>query len=161
VADQILRDLPVPGNSYLRREITAAHAVLDRHRGDPERAWEEIGGLLPAGPETEPGDMIHQEGLFLQRLAVDVCLDGSDLLAARAWLKAHDRWLAWSESVLGRADGQVSWARYHRAAGAIARARAIAADALALATTPDQPLVRLAAHRLLGEIETTSTTRGG
>lgn len=158
-ADRILRDLPAPGNAYLRRELTAAHAVLAHYRGDPARTWEEIRGLLPDGPESEPGDMIHQEGLFLQRLAVDVCLDGGDLLAARAWLKANDWWLAWSESVLGRADGQVSWARYHRVAGDIARARATAADAIALATTPDQPLVRLAAHRLLGEIETTSTTR--
>ena len=158
-ADRILRDLPAPGNAYLRREITAAHAVLARYRGDPERAWEEIRGLLPDGPETEPGDLIHQEGLFLQRLAVELCLDRGDPQMARAWLAAHDRWLAWSESVLGRADGQVSWARYYRAAGDIDRARTSAADALALATTPDQPLVNLAAHRLLGEIETTSTNR--
>ncbi|MEA2598620.1 MAG: hypothetical protein QOF01_5089, partial [Thermomicrobiales bacterium] len=158
-ADRILRDLPAPGNAYLRREITSAHAVLARYRGDPERAWEEIRGLLPDGPETEPGDLIHQEGLFLQRIAVELYLDRGDLRMARAWLAAHDRWLAWSESVLGRADGQVSWARYYRAAGDIDRARATAADALALATTPDQPLVHLAAHRLLGEIETTATNR--
>ena len=81
---------------------------------------------FPDGPATEPGDLIHQEGLFLQRLAADLCLDAGDLPAARAWLEAHDRWLAWSESVLGRADGQVAWARYHRAAGDIARARAAA-----------------------------------
>ncbi|MBA3528833.1 MAG: AAA family ATPase, partial [Propionibacteriaceae bacterium] len=48
-ADRILRDLPAPGNAYLRREITAARAVLARHRGNPERAWEEIRGLLPSG----------------------------------------------------------------------------------------------------------------
>ena len=158
-ADRILRDLPAPGNAYLRREITAAHAVLARHRGDPDRAWEEIRGLLPDGPETEPGDLIHQEGLFLQRLAADLCLDAGDVPAARAWLAAHDRWLAWSESVLGRADGQVAWARYHRAAGDTARARAAADDALTLAATPDQPLVSLAAHRLLGEIATRPDNR--
>ena len=158
-ADRILRDLPAPGNAYLRREITAAHAVLARHRGDPDRAWEEIRGLLPDGPETEPGDLIHQEGLFLQRLAADLCLDAGDVPAARAWLAAHDRWLAWSESVLGRADGQVAWARYHQAAGDTARARAAANDALALAASPDQPLVSLAAHRLLGEIATAAGHR--
>src|SRR5262249_22547315 len=48
------------------------------------------------------------------------------------------------------------WARYHRAANENARSRATAKDALGLATTPDQPLVRLASHRLLGEIETIS-----
>jgi DNA-binding CsgD family transcriptional regulator len=155
-ADRILQDLPVPGNAYLRREVTAARAFLAFHRGDPQSAWKEIRGLLPDGPRTEPGDLIHQEGLFLQRLAVDLCLHGGDLPAAHAWLEMHDRWLAWSESVLGRADGQVAWARYHRAAGEIACSRATASDALELATTPDQPLVRLAAHRLLGEIETLS-----
>jgi DNA-binding CsgD family transcriptional regulator len=155
-ADRILHDLPAPGNAYLRREMTAARTFLARHCGDPERAWEEIHGLLPDGPATVPGDLIHQEGLFLQRLAIELCLDRGDVPAARAWLAAHDRWLAWSESVLGRAEGQVAWARYHRADGDSARAHAAAAAALALATTPNQPLVRLAAHRLFGEIETLS-----
>ena len=153
-ADRILRDLPAPGNACLRREITAAHAVLARHRGDPDRAWEEIRGLFPAGPETEPGDLIHQEGLFLQRLAADLCLDVGDVSAARDWLAAHDRWLAWSESVLGRAEGQVAWARWHQIAGDTARAHAALNDALTLAASPAQPLVSLAAHRLLGEIAT-------
>src|SRR5690348_13193425 len=36
----------------------------------------------------------------------------------------------------------------------LGRARELAAQALALATGPDQPLVQLAAHRLLGEVET-------
>ena len=154
-ADRILRDLPAPGNAYLRREITAARAVLARHRGDPERAWEEIRGLLPDGPETEPGDLIHQEGLFLQRLAADLCLDAGDVparprLAGRRTIGGSPGAKACSAGRTGR----LAWARYHRAAGDIARARAAAADALALATAPDQPLVRLAAHRLLGEIET-------
>jgi DNA-binding CsgD family transcriptional regulator len=158
-ADRILRDLPAPGNACLRREITAAHAVLARHRGDPDRAWEEIRGLLPAGPETEPGDLIHQEGLFLQRLAADLCLDEDDMSAARGWLAAHDRWLAWSESVLGRAEGQVAWARWHQVAGDTARARAGVKNALTLAVSPAQPLVSLAAHRLLGEIATAAGHR--
>jgi DNA-binding CsgD family transcriptional regulator len=158
-ADRILRDLPVPGNACLRREITAAHAVLARHRGDPDRAWEEIRGLLPSGPETEPGDLILQEGLFLQRLAADLCLDEGDLSAARAWLSAHDRWLAWSDSVLGRAEGQIAWARWHQAAGDTAQARAAANEALTLAASPAQPLVSLAAHRLLGEITTAAGHR--
>ena len=56
--------------------------------------------------------------------------------------------------MLGRAAGQLGWARYHRATGNAARARASASDALALAADPDQPLVRMVGHRLLGEIET-------
>jgi DNA-binding CsgD family transcriptional regulator len=152
----ILDDLPPPGNAHLRREMTGTRAILARHRGEPEVVWAQIRPLFPDGPATEPGDIIHQEGLSLQRLAADLCLDAGDLQSARAWLAAHDRWLAWSGSVLGRADGRVAWARWHGAAGDAARARAVAGESLALAAAPAQPLVSLAAHRLLGEIETAS-----
>jgi DNA-binding CsgD family transcriptional regulator len=153
-ADRILEDLPLPGNNNLRREVTDARATLARHRGRPEIAWEQIRPLFPQGAATEPGDLIHQEGLFLQRLAADLCLDAGDVPGAHAWLTAHDAWLAWSDSVLGRADGRLAWGRYHRATGDIARAGECASEALSLASSPDQPLVHLAAHRLLGEIET-------
>jgi DNA-binding CsgD family transcriptional regulator len=150
----VLRELPLPGNAYLRREFTNARVMLSRHQGEPEIAWQEISGLFPDGAATEPGDLIHQEGLFLQRLAADLCLDAGDLPGAHSWLAAHDGWLAWSGSVLGRADGTLGWARYHRAADDGDSARARASEALTLSSEPDQPLVRLAAHRLLGEIET-------
>jgi DNA-binding CsgD family transcriptional regulator len=150
----ILHDLPKPGNAYLRREVTHALGVLGRYRGEPEIAWEQIHTLFPDGAATEPGDLIHQEGLFLQRLAADLCLDAGDLPGAHSWLAAHDGWLAWSGSVLGQADGALAWARYHRAADDGDSARASASEALTLSSAPDQPLVRLAAHRLLGEIET-------
>lgn len=155
---RILQDLPPPGNSCLRREITGPCATLARHRGEPEMAWAQIRPLFPEGPATEPGDIIHQEGLFLQRLAADLCLDAGDFVGAQTWLKAHDTWLAWSESALGRADGQLGWARWYWATGEAARAHSAAAEALALAATPHQPLVCLAAHRLLGEVETASNT---
>jgi DNA-binding CsgD family transcriptional regulator len=153
-ARRILDGLPLPGNAYLRREVTDTRAVLACHRGEPATAWAQIRPLFPDGPATEPGDICHQEGLFLQRLAADLCREDGDLVTARAWLEAHDRWLAWSESVLGCAEGKVGWARWHHAAGEDGRARVLAAEALQLAAAPDQPLVRLAAHRLLGEIET-------
>jgi DNA-binding CsgD family transcriptional regulator len=159
-ADRILHDLPLPGNNYLRREVTAARATLARHRGQPEVAWAHIRHLFPQGAATEPGDLIHQEGLFLQRLAADLCLDEGDLLGAREWLAAHTAWLAWSGSVLGRAAGQASWARCHWANGDPTRARAAAEQARALASIPDQPLVLLAVHRLLGEIETAAGAHG-
>jgi DNA-binding CsgD family transcriptional regulator len=154
-ARRILRELPASGNAYLRREITAARAVLARYRGEPEVAWGEIRALFPDDAASEPGDIIHQEGLFLQCLASELCLDAGDIPSACVWLEAHDRWLEWSESTLGRADGLLAWARYHCAAGDARRARSFATDALAAASVPHQPLVCLAAHRLLGEIETT------
>jgi DNA-binding CsgD family transcriptional regulator len=153
---RILQDLLPPGNSCLRREITAPHGTLARYQGEPENAWTQIRPFFPQGASTEPGNLIHQEGLLLQRLAADLCLDTGDLAEARAWLEAHDAWLAWSGGILGRADGQLAWARYHWAAGEAARAGVAATEALALAETPAQPLVSLAAHRLLGEIETAS-----
>jgi DNA-binding CsgD family transcriptional regulator len=153
-AEQILHDLPDPGNAYFRREITAAHATLAYGRGEADQVWDEIRGRLPDGAATEPGDLIHQEGLFLQRLAANLCLDGADLPAAHAWLVANDRWLAWSGSVLGRPEGRAAWARYHWASGNVTDARATAEEALTLAAVPSQPLALLLTHRLLGEIET-------
>jgi DNA-binding CsgD family transcriptional regulator len=155
-ADELLRDLPDPGNAYLRRPVTAAIASLARDRGDAEHAWLQINSVLPHGPATEPGNNIHQEGLFLQRLAINLCLDRGDLPSARSWLEAHDRWLTWGCSMLGRADGRLAWARWYHASSETARTRSLATEALDLASAPDQPLVRLAAHRLLGEVDTSA-----
>ena len=111
----IVRDSPPPGPCFLRRELTAATATIARHRGESERAWEAIDSLLPDGPAATPGSRIHQETLFLQRLAADLAVAAGDPPRARAWLEAHDRWLAWNGAWLGRADGSLSWARYHDA----------------------------------------------
>jgi DNA-binding CsgD family transcriptional regulator len=153
-ARTILDALPVPNNSFIGREVTSTRALLSRLQGEPAVAWEEIEARFSDGPATEPGDHILQEGLFLQRLAAELSLDRSDLESARAWLEQHDRWRSWSDAELGQAEGRLVWARYHRAAGAKEQARFEVAEAIALATDPDQPLVLLAAHRLLGEIET-------
>jgi ATP/maltotriose-dependent transcriptional regulator MalT len=151
-AQLVLRDLPAPGVSYLRREATAAQVTLALHRGESAAAWSRIDERLPEGPATVPGDAILQEGLFLQRSAAELCLDAGDLESARAWLEAHDRWIAWSEAVLGRADGQLAWAHWHLASGDFDLARAAAMDSLSLGMEPQQPLVCASAHRLLGRI---------
>jgi DNA-binding CsgD family transcriptional regulator len=90
----------------------------------------------------------------LQRLAARLALEAGDPAMARAWLEAHDRWLAWGGSVLEQADALLSWAAYHRAVGDPERACTAAAAALARAADPRQPLTLLAAHRLMGELET-------
>jgi DNA-binding CsgD family transcriptional regulator/tetratricopeptide (TPR) repeat protein len=153
---QILDELPPPENNYLRRESTFTRAVLARHRGQPELAWVQIRPLFPEGAATEPGNLLHQEALSLQRIAAGLCLDAGDLPGSHAWLTAHDRWLAWNGCVLGRAEGQLAWAQYHHAAGDDARARSHLASALAHSVQPAQPLVRLGAHLLLGKIDTAS-----
>jgi ATP/maltotriose-dependent transcriptional regulator MalT len=92
--------------------------------------------------------------LAVQRLAAHLALDDGDLAAARRWLEAHDRWLAWSGAILWRAEGALGWAAYHRAAGDLVAARQHAERALAHASEPRQPLALLTAHRALGELAT-------
>jgi DNA-binding CsgD family transcriptional regulator/tetratricopeptide (TPR) repeat protein len=142
----------LPRSSLLLREVTGTLATLARHEGKPALAWSQIHSLLLDGPATPPGRLILPEALLLLRLAADLSLDVGELAVARSWLEAHDRWLAWSGARLGRADGMVSWARYHLATGDVTRARSCASEALAEATDPDQPLVLVAAHQLLGRL---------
>lgn len=127
---------------------------LARARGNAERAWSIIGGVFPAGPATEPGELNFLDVLPVLLLASDLALDTGDLPTARQWLETYDRWVAWSDTVIGRAEGALGWSAYYRAAGEIARANDEAARAHAQATTPRQPLTLLAAHRQLGELAT-------
>jgi DNA-binding CsgD family transcriptional regulator len=94
------------------------------------------------------------QALVRQRLAATLAIDAHDLATAHDWLAAHDRWLDWSGATLGRAEGQLGWSSYYRAAGDLVRAVHHATQALALASAPRQPLALLAAHRLLGELAT-------
>jgi DNA-binding CsgD family transcriptional regulator/tetratricopeptide (TPR) repeat protein len=149
----ILAGNALPGNSLIRREVTGTLATLARLEGNPALAWSHIRGLMPEGPATPPGARIFAEALLLLRLAADLALDAKDPSAALPWLEAHDRWLAWNGAHLGRAEGLVSWARYHHAASDATRARSFAMDAIADATEPDQPLVRISAHLVLGRLE--------
>ena len=110
------------------------HALGDRgcwarwraHQGDARArlgAW--CARCLPDGPGDRAGATpTSTTPSRCRRLAAQLALDAGDLAGAQAWLAAHDRWLAWSGAVLGRAEGQLGWARYHRAAGDPAQARA-------------------------------------
>jgi DNA-binding CsgD family transcriptional regulator len=95
--------------------------------------------------------------MAVQRLAIDLALDAGDLPVASAWLAAHDAWLIRSGAVRGLAEGRRLWARYHRVAGDLNRAREQATEAVTLANSPHQPLVLLTARRLLGEIAIETT----
>jgi len=139
------------GSAYMAPPELAYIALA---RGDAALATEVIAHELPRGPATEPGGAWLHNGLIAQRLAASRTLDAGDLALARAWLEAQDRWLAWSGAVLGRSDGALAWAAYHRALGDHAQALAQAQAALDEATDPRQPLALLAARRLLGELAT-------
>ena len=123
-------------------------------QGDVERARHIVGKILPAGPQTEPGNAYFPTALALQPLAAALALDAGDLPSARAWLEAHDRWLEWSRAVLGRAEGALGWAQYHHANSDLEQARTFADQALSDASDPRQPLALIAAHRFLGKLDT-------
>jgi DNA-binding NarL/FixJ family response regulator len=125
-----------------------------RQQGETDLAWELVRAALPAGPTTEPGVLTLTVALHCQRLAAALALDAGELPTARAWLDAHDRWLAWSGAIMGRAEGALGWAAYHSTAGDHRLARQHAERALAHASDPRQPLALVAAHRLLGELDT-------
>ena len=98
------------------------------------------------------------------RHAVHFPTDGLRLVALR-WMGdvrrrrgegrvGYDRLRSRSGAVLGLSEGAALWARYHRQTGDIERANDDAQQALIHATEPRQPLALLAAHRLLGELDT-------
>ena len=82
-----------------------------------DRAWEEIWDALPNGPDTEPELIGGPLVPWVIGSAAQLALETQDPTAARPWLEAHDRWLKWSGAVLGRAEAQLLWARYHQIAG--------------------------------------------
>lgn len=129
-------------------------ARLAHRQGNVERAAALIREWLPGGHATDPGDGVFINTVGLQRVAAALAIDAGDLPLAQAWLAAHDRWLEWNDSVLGRAEGELLWAVYDRAAGDLAAAHEHAERALAHASAPRQPLALLAAHRTLGELAT-------
>jgi ATP/maltotriose-dependent transcriptional regulator MalT len=136
----------------LRLLSTTLLAPLARAQGDADVAWSLVRAGLPAGPETAPGDSAGYI-VPLRALAVALALDAGDCEAARRWLDALDRWLAWSGSVLGQADAHLGWAAYHRARGDTAQARERVEQALVAAGAPRQPLALIAAHRFCGELD--------
>jgi len=139
---------------HLSEPNVRALGLIAYGQGDRETVWELVREKLPDGPESIPGDFSLDAALILQRLAAHLSLDALDATTARAWLEAHDRWLAWSGAVLGQSEGEALWTRYHRQGGDTARAAEHARRALTHASEPRQPLALLAAHRLRGELDT-------
>jgi len=138
------------------QRIFAARVLgpLALFRGESDLAWTQVMTVLPAGPDSAPGDTWLSTALALQLVAAELAIASSDLAGAYAWLEAHDRWLAASGSVLGQAEGHLGWAGYYRAAAQLKRATERAGQALQCATAPRQPLALLAAHRTLGVLDT-------
>jgi len=143
------------GDPAFRVLALGYRATLARLRGDVAQAWWAVRAVLPAGSAAEPGTVVYVDwAMAVQRVAAALALDEGDLPAAKEWIEAHDHWLAWSGAVLGLSQGQALWTDYYRQRGDASAAHAHAEHALAHATEPRQPLALLAAHRLLGELDT-------
>jgi DNA-binding CsgD family transcriptional regulator len=152
-ARAIADDVPIHGTVLLRREVTTNISAIARAQGRLDEAWELVHLALPKGVDTIPGSTLFPESTELQLTAAHLSLDEGNLVQAREWLDAHDRWMAWSGAVLGRAEGLTGWARYYHSAGDEQEAMRFAAEALAAASEPDQPLATIAALRQFGELE--------
>jgi DNA-binding NarL/FixJ family response regulator len=133
--------------------------MLARWQGDAETAWRCVHEPYPIRPASEPGEEMGTLPLEFQLLAAGLALDAGDLPAARKWLDLNRRWLEFMDATLGRAEGEVLEATWHRTAGDAARAREHAREALRWATSPRQPLALLAAHRMLGILATDAGER--
>ncbi|MFL5761384.1 MAG: helix-turn-helix transcriptional regulator [Thermomicrobiales bacterium] len=150
---EIANDTEHHGNYVLRREVHSSLAPLARYQGEPDHARIYIRYGLPQGSTTEPGGMVFVEGLLMLRLAASIELDQGNLSGARPWLEANDRWLSWNNSVIGRAENQALWARFHLVNRSVDQAIACAKRAVMTAETPRQPLALLEALRTLAECE--------
>jgi DNA-binding CsgD family transcriptional regulator/tetratricopeptide (TPR) repeat protein len=132
----------------------ATLAWLACHRGERDEAWRWVFRFFPDGPLTEPGDHFFPLALIAQMAAAELSLDAGDLDTARRWIETRERWISWSGALLWRAETQLLWARYHRLDGDLDNARQNVRRARQLASEPRQPLVLVAADRLLGELAT-------
>jgi ATP/maltotriose-dependent transcriptional regulator MalT len=140
------------GTYILRSQLTHALAPIAWHQGHFLEAWQQVDSLLPDGPRSSPGSVVLLDALMLQRLAANLALGEGDKERARAWLEANDSWLSWSGSVLGRAENEITWSRFHRHRDESTSAWDRSERALAAAEAPHQPLALIDAHRLKGEL---------
>jgi DNA-binding CsgD family transcriptional regulator len=153
--DAVQTALPIAQrHSGLRQNSDVTLAAMARSQGKPDDAWREVRQGLPDGSATDPGTQSLLASLAFLQIGGWLMLDAGDLDGARRWAEAHDRWLAWSGAVQGQSEGRALWAQLHRQAGDLRAAHVHAERALAHAAAPHQPLALLAAHRLLGEIDT-------
>lgn len=163
-ARQLAEAMPQPAQSLMP---TAGLAIgpIARAQGDVATAWGVVEAVLPAGLATPPGDAPFLDVLEIIQLAIGLAYDANDPVVMHSWLDTLDRWLAWNSVAagpgaatapgggVGTGDSLLEWAHYHRLLGELDEARARAEAALAGSAAPRQPLVQLAASRLLGELD--------
>jgi DNA-binding CsgD family transcriptional regulator len=150
----ILEQSDAPDFTLTGRMRAVYLGTIARAQGDAETAWRCVHQPSLVSPDAEPGAPFSSLPPQFQLLAAGLALDAGDHAAARSWLDLLRRWLDFIEATLWRSEGEVLEAEWHRAAGDAVRARQHAERALAHAATPRQPLALLAAHRILGILNT-------
>jgi ATP/maltotriose-dependent transcriptional regulator MalT len=147
-------DLPRTSDLALMVCFNVFHrGTIARAQGDTAMAWQCVHEPFRPSPETEPGEHFCPMPLQFHLLAAGLALDARDLRTARTWLDLYRRWLDFMDATLGRSDGEVLDAEWHRASGDTERAQDHATRALVYASSPRQPLALLAAHRMLGILD--------
>jgi DNA-binding CsgD family transcriptional regulator len=131
-----------------------ALAYLSREQGDHELAWKQILEFFPEGSATEAGDHRFPHAIEIMQIATRLCLDSNKVSEARRWIDAQDRWLEWAGATRGRSEWHLLRARLFNLVEDHDNALEEANAALDVATDPDQPLAKLAAHRVLGQFLT-------
>ncbi len=127
---------------------------LDVARGDVQNARSHLFDVLPQGHGTQPGNFYYYSTLRIQRAAALLALNEGKPSEALAWINAREEWLAWANRVLDRADNLLLRSAYLQATGNKDLALDEARMALSLASEPRQPVALLAAHRMIGDLET-------
>ena len=138
-------------NAY-RDDAATTLAELARLRGSFDQAWEFIDRVLLEGPDEEPGSMRYLVGLYAVHIAANLALDENNGALSRQWIDAHARWLHWGEAHFGQAEHRLLEARYHLMLGDAEGAEAFVREAFDIASNPQQPLMLVAARRMLGSL---------
>ena len=133
--------------------VSAVAAMLHRQRGEAEIAWQWVERNLPDLWRSEPGDADIPAAAETIVTAAELALDGGDVMLAENWLDAHERWMGWSGASWSRAEANLARSRLRSISGDAAGARDFAFEALAAAVEPRQPLVQIAAQRVLAELD--------
>jgi DNA-binding CsgD family transcriptional regulator len=132
-------------------------AHIARYQGRSDDAWRISAYLFPEGPDTPTRSVIMSYAIPTQHAAIDLALDDEDFELAERWMAANAHWLGPD----GEPDACVIWrsqlaARRGRLAllkHDLQRAVEYAAEAVALARDPYQPIALVEALLLAGQCQ--------
>ena len=128
---------------------------IARYQGESEIARTIVRDILPSGPGTEPGTSRFLSAIAMQRLGAALAhrRGRPRYRASAGWRRTTAGWRGAAASS-GQAEGQLHLGAVSARGGRFGTAHEQATRALCRCHRPRQPLALLAAHRLLGELDT-------